>query len=157
MGYTHWWKFNIPIVSAEAFEAIAADVSALRDAAYESRGVRTEFDLDAEAREFVLNGVEGEYADDLVFRAGPVLEGDRFSRDANKFFCKTARRPYDIVVAATWIALKHHFGDDIVLDSDGRLEEPEWSAAFELYHSVFPDRPAPVDFLVHPDVFWGFA
>lgn len=37
--------------------------------------------------------------------------------------CKTAYRPYDLTVTAILIALKHHFGDDVVIHSDGTSKD----------------------------------
>lgn len=38
-------------------------------------------------------------------------------------FCKTARKEYDTVVVACLIILKHHFGNDVVVQSDGYADE----------------------------------
>lgn len=45
-------------------------------------------------------------------------------RDNKVFaFCKTARKPYDTIVTACLIILKHYLGDDIKISSDGHPEE----------------------------------
>lgn len=157
MGYTHWYKYGIPVVSAESFKAIAADARALREAARDLKGVRSEFVLYSDEGRFVLNGIEGEWGEDFVYRAGSTIKGGGFSGEPKIFWCKTARRPYDAIVAAVWIALKHHFGEDIVLYTEGRLEDPGWSDAFDIYRAAFPDRPAPARFLVSGDEFHGLA
>jgi hypothetical protein len=38
-------------------------------------------------------------------------------------FCKTAFKPYDLIVIAALIILKHHFGDKIIVHSDGTNEQ----------------------------------
>ena len=37
-------------------------------------------------------------------------------------FCKTAQKPYDIVVTQCLVVLKHFLGDDIQVNSDGGKE-----------------------------------
>ena len=34
--------------------------------------------------------------------------------------CKTAYRPYDVTITAALIAIKHHFGDDVRVSTDGK-------------------------------------
>ena len=65
------------------------------------------------------------------------------------FDCKTRRRPYDLLVMAALIALKHHLGDSMIAESSGRWKY-EWKyrrgfpeGARGVYEHVFPDR-APV-------------
>ena len=49
-------------------------------------------------------------------------------------FCKTGRMPYDPVVCATLIAIKHHLGDHVRVSSDGDFDNAdEWGPAYELY------------------------
>lgn len=52
---------------------------------------------------------------------------DDFSQEdkAGRLFqcIKTAYRPYDIAVTAVLVALKHHFGDDVVISSDGEMKD----------------------------------
>ena len=49
-------------------------------------------------------------------------------------FCKTARKPYDILVCASLIALKKHFGNDVKVSSDG--DEEEWQPAIDFFEEV---------------------
>lgn len=49
-------------------------------------------------------------------------------------FCKTGRRPYDLVVTSFLVIAKHHLGDRIKVQSDG--EEEEWEAAKRLCNRV---------------------
>ena len=59
-------------------------------------------------------------------------------------FCKTYGRPYDIVVAAGLLALKHHLGDIADVQSDGNCaQDQQWRNAVTLYQRVFPQRPLP--------------
>lgn len=55
-------------------------------------------------------------------------EDDKFS------FCKTAFRPYDLVVTAVLIAAKEHFGENIEVSSDG--DDSNWLDAKILCNNV---------------------
>jgi len=56
------------------------------------------------------------------------LKGKTFSS------CKTARKPYDVVVTAALIIAKHHFGDDVIISSDG--SNSDWINGRALCDSV---------------------
>lgn len=62
-------------------------------------------------------------------------------------WCKTNRNPYDQVVCAILISVRHHFGDDITLYSDGDIGEewlngadPDTLSPLALYRHIFPAR-----------------
>ena len=55
-------------------------------------------------------------------------------------FTKTDRKPYGSVVAASLLAIKHHIGADVVLESDGGFEDEEWMDAYHLFMTAFPGR-----------------
>ena len=57
--------------------------------------------------------------------------------------CNTDMMPYDQLVAATMLVIKHHLGDDVVVKSDGDHRSGTWSAAVNLYLRTFPDRDVP--------------
>ena len=52
--------------------------------------------------------------------------------------------PYDQLVAATMLVIKHHLGDDVVIKSDGEHRSATWNAALNLYLRTFAERDAPV-------------
>ena len=43
-------------------------------------------------------------------------------------FCKTDYKPYDAIVCAVLIAIRHHLGGNVRVWSDGKLDEPEMAA-----------------------------
>lgn len=55
-------------------------------------------------------------------------------------FCKTARKPYDLLVCLSLMVAKHHLGADFKISSDGGYAE--WKPAIELYEKLF-SRKAP--------------
>lgn len=50
-------------------------------------------------------------------------------------FCKTARKPYDIMVCATLMIVRHYI-PDFKVSSDGDKDEHEWQAAIALCQKV---------------------
>ena len=61
-------------------------------------------------------------------------------------FTKTDRRPYDVIVTAALIVIKHHMGDAVEVTSDGKFNSGDWYPAYDLYRQTFPDRRLPVQF-----------
>ena len=57
--------------------------------------------------------------------------------------CNTDMMPYDQLVAATMLVIKHHLGDSVVIKSDGDHRSGTWGAAMNLYLRTFPDRDVP--------------
>ena len=59
-------------------------------------------------------------------------------KDSGNFnFCKTARKPYDLMVCAVLFLAKYHLKDKIKISSDGDMED--WKPAIEFVESLFPD------------------
>jgi len=50
-------------------------------------------------------------------------------------FCKTARKPYDIVVCFTLLIFAEILPDAFTFCSDGTIEDDEWQRAVELYEA----------------------
>ena len=65
-------------------------------------------------------------------------------------FCKTQRKPYDVVVTACLICLQSCLRDDVQVSSDGEWED--WKEGMNLFKEVFPDVHPPEGFL-NPDDF----
>ena len=61
------------------------------------------------------------------------------SRDGLVFeFCKTNRKPYDIMVQLSMLRLKHHF-PETKISSDG--DSSDWKNARALYKKIFKENP----------------
>ena len=56
--------------------------------------------------------------------------------------CKTARKPYDLVVFGCLILAKYHFYDDIKVSSDGG--QMDWEPAIEWVKQYIPEAILPV-------------
>lgn len=57
--------------------------------------------------------------------------------------CITDAMPYDALVGAALLAIKHHLGDDVKVQSKGGPQHPAWQAAKALYSRTFPERVIP--------------
>ena len=57
--------------------------------------------------------------------------------------CNTEMLPYNQLVAATLLAMKHHLGDHVEIDAAGDYRSSTWGAAMNLYLRTFPDRDVP--------------
>lgn len=55
-------------------------------------------------------------------------------------FCKTARKPYDILVCMSLLALEESFNDPKVFSYSSDGDESEWQGARDLYREIFSDK-----------------
>lgn len=122
MGYTHYWTLQRPI-TVEEVAAVGNDIRDIIRAselpiAYEYDRPDAEPQLDAKAIHY--NGVGDDGHETFYIATG----------DSAFSFCKTAYKPYDVVVTASLLALKDRLGDDVRLTSDGEPED--WQAGFTL-------------------------
>ena len=128
-----------PELDGAKFKAFASDCKDIIKAA-EAGGVKL-VSGDGETgkpkitdNEVVFNGYEDEAHETFyVERSG----GTSYSSDDSGrvfHFCKTACKPYDAAVCACLISLKHHFGEDVKISSDG--DEGDWEEGKQLYRDV---------------------
>ncbi len=156
MGYTHYW-YRPPELEVKAFDAWRRDVRTLHqhlpahtDTAggfYRTHRLTVHGPFGQGEPIFredlvAFNGRSGGRSalDDLghetfcVERSYTPPEYHRPDAEGRYFaFCKTARKPYDLLVAAALIALKEHFPGVKVL-SDGNPDD--WQPARELTRRV---------------------
>jgi len=114
MGYTHYWTVKTELDRAE-FGAFALDVKALARAAgachVTIRGWNGESSTAPEFNnaEISLNGYGEDSHESFIISQG----------DTGFQFCKTARKPYDLVVTAALCLFAARFGDAVEVSSDG--------------------------------------
>lgn len=132
MGYTHYFsKVNSTTDEALRFEMFA-------------RGARTIIEYATKYDGIALAGWDGEVegaweiTDEVVRFNGLGADSHEtfaWGMDSSGFnFCKTARKPYDAVVAACLIHLKDIYGDAVSIGSDGYWSE--WSDGARLYRNA---------------------
>lgn len=147
MGYTHYWKYKktIPI---KAWKKIIKDCQYLAECAKET-GIE-------------INGCfkfrEAQFTDDYIwFNGGSAAnrtkdsDGDFnndielahetfvFKREKPNDFCKTYRKPYDLLVSACLIIIKC-YAPGVGISSDGDLGDADWQKAFEFVKKYLPGK-----------------
>lgn len=145
MGYTHYFQQGREVTDKE-WGGIMADAACILQAAQDSgillqRGYddsrKPKVSLDViQFNGFGDNGHEDFYLPRVM---GPA---HRFN------FCKTARKPYDVAVAAIMLSMHHHAPGAWDLGSDGELNEREWIRAMDLYHGATGREATDVEFLL---------
>jgi len=125
MGYTHYWNIIDP--KDEKFDALSKDVKVLLNRAEVKplvEGIVTD-------ERIAINGIGDDAHEDFWF-----------SRTNNGYeFCKTARKPYDATVTVCLLLIKHHYGWDADISSDGRNQdgsvEEEFQDGRDLFSKIF--------------------
>lgn len=127
MGYTHYFPQSATIPQ-EAWDMFTDDVQKVLDTA---QGMAlTAFECDQPTKPAVafpdlvrFNGL-GDQGHE-TFYLPRELELKEWDEDGTRFhFCKTARKPYDVVVTAVLCLVAHHLPTYFELGSDG--EPKEW-------------------------------
>lgn len=72
-----------------------------------------------------------------LFETGSFNTIEKLKNDEIFAFCKTAHKPYDLVVCASLMVIKHHLKSDFEVSSDGSIEYGEWKEAIEFYEKLF--------------------
>lgn len=159
MGYTHYYERRRDVAApADAYGRWALDAKAIVAKA-EERGIRIAGWDGANTPEFTegyvsLNGWQDESCETFIWHA-EVPDNPEW-RDADEpyfYFVKTRQRPYDAVVVALLLRLKHYYGDAVDISSDGAWDEepydysygdqryvgvdPGWSVGRALYRETF--------------------
>lgn len=115
MGYTHYWYGNRPFTAAEWMN-IQSDAHKLLNP--QPIKVLLEYDQP---------GTVPEIANDVIAFNGDGDEGHEtfwFQREPDDFqFCKTAAKPYDVLVTAMLIVSHKRAPDALRISSDGGIED----------------------------------
>lgn len=159
MGYTHYWERPREL-DTQRFERFRRDVARLLDHLPAHTTSAGGYYADATVKvcgadgtgEPIINGLEVVFNGDAAayhendgglhhetFYMPRVLEphpGQQPDERGRYFdFCKTARKPYDLVVTAALLAFAHHFpAPETLVNSDG--DAGEWTAGLALCRRV---------------------
>jgi hypothetical protein len=142
MGYTHYWTCKATRGQARKIEA--AYQRAIKECNTVIRFAKKHecnlsgYNAHMKANEYggiKLNGVGDDAHEDFTMR-------EHFNQNISPFFlyqfCKTARKPYDIVVVACLCILKDRLGDAIEVSSDG--DASDWIDGAALARLVLKRR-----------------
>lgn len=137
MGYTHYWEIKPSIVS---------DVETVRRRFRSASSTIKKFAKFVKAQD--LFGVYGGFGNGkpIINESEIWLNGDsKEGLDHESFairwsdflqnksgFCKTAQKPYDLIVCFSLLTLKEAFRKEFSFSSDGTRED--WEEAFRIYH-----------------------
>lgn len=124
MGYTHYWTFR-PIKRGRTKVVNNAYKQAITDCNKVIRYWQELADSDCRLSGYSAHTKPGSYMGVKFNGKDELSHEDFILRDYYKHndasnFCKTAQKPYDVVVTACLAILKHHLGDQIEVSSDGR-------------------------------------
>lgn len=129
-----------------AFKAIAKDVQLIVDEARKKGivicGGLGEGEPNISQTNIWLNGDGSKDLDHETFAVdlfdiGRFNTIEKLKNDEIWAFCKTAHKPYDLVVCASLMAIKHHLKSDFEVSSDGSIEYGEWDIAIKFYEELF--------------------
>lgn len=142
MGYTHYWRVKTPKKQKGLAEKIEKQyqkavkqcqkICFVYNKNFESGDYRrlsgyAAFSAPGKYGGLDINGSKEYSHENFVLR-------EHFNQNRGLEFCKTARKPYDTVVVACLIVLKHHLGEYIEVSSDGYSSE--WYDGLELAKQV---------------------
>lgn len=123
MGYTHYWTFKkAPKGAATKTEATykkaLIECQKVVKAYYAVNGGISGFTAHTKLGQYGGLAVNGKGEEGHEAFVMPEHYNDNFERSSFGF-CKTAQKPYDVVVVACLAVLKHRLGDLIEVRSDG--------------------------------------
>ena len=124
MGYTHYWEFKGNVAPRD-FENGKAKFARAAELIRKAYNKVTEMGI--EIVDGMGEGGEPTISDSEVYFNGKGDEScETFAIQANDGewnCCKTARRPYDLLVCVSLLAFKEVFGEDFSYKSDGITKE----------------------------------
>ena len=131
MGYTHYW-YIVDKISQDSWDKFLGDFRLVLPEFKNILDTQGDQELQHDKDVVFLNGI-GELTHE-TFCLDRVTDITGFTqRDEDNGlifkFCKTAQKPYDIAVCSALIIAKKHFGESIMISSDGDNEEWQESKA----------------------------
>jgi len=148
MGYTHYWRFQktnqkAAVVEAE-YQRAVKDIAKLVKFAKKHIVNLSGYTAHTKIGQYggiEFNGVGNGGHENFYLREH---FNQNFDDGSGFNFCKTAAKPYDIVVTAALSVLKYRLKDNIVVTSDGYRRE--WQDGVELARKVLNRKiPNPIE------------
>ena len=135
MSYTHYYTFNraalTPAEIGKGFKLAAAEISRLKQ--YLPREIRICGGLGEgfsviDQKEIWFNGDAKHNLDHETFHVELFKASGELQENG---LCKTAQKPYDVLVCCALISLKRHLPGAFTFTSDGNRED--WKSAIWFY------------------------
>lgn len=114
---------NLPAVSKSAGACYLDEPILIRDGHGKGQPIFSE-------EEIIFNGNESTDMSHETF----VFRRSEFNE-----FCKTARKPYDLLVCLVLLSAQKHFGDNMEISSDGNYID--WEPAIDEYEKIMGEVP----------------
>lgn len=140
MGYTHYFEFfdapkDLQENIEHKYQKALNECSKIVKAVYQGKTSFGKIPLSG----FTAHAPIGKYGGLHVNGKGDNGHEDFILRESFDLnggfgFCKTAQKPYDLIVVACLTVLKHYLGHSIAVSSDGRVFE--WVDGVELAREV---------------------
>ena len=131
MGYTHYW-YIADEIDRNSWDKFLVDFRTILPNFESTLDIQGDQKLQHDKDMIYLNGI-GELSHETFCLLRITQLTARTQRDDDNGlifnFCKTARKPYDIAVCSALIIAKKHFGESIMISSDGDNEEWQESKA----------------------------
>jgi hypothetical protein len=155
MGYTHYWSFEPNKVqdteqlrkkfkrASQYIKRFVKFMDTNKSDVYKICGGLGEGKPIISDTEIWFNGDASQQLDHETFSLHWSLPNHEGRRND---FCKTARKPYDLIVCFTLLVFADMFPEAFEFSSDGGMEDDEWQRAVDLYES-FTGKTAKVDHL----------
>jgi hypothetical protein len=141
MGYTHYWYRvkNLPVYEFDQFTGACKNIiaqSGVNICNWEGIG---EPEIDADLVAFNGNASSEMDHESFVIERNYIVDKYSMKNEDGLYFafCKTARKPYDVVVTACLIAARYYFCENIQIKSDGSFTE--WKDGIKLASQVLGD------------------
>lgn len=137
MGYTHYWNVVRDEKTPDFYNLWAQGVRTIIEKAI-AEGIEIGDGMGEEPNKWTVdegrvwfNGVGPDAHE--TFGVAPTSTGFNF--------CKTAQKPYDVVVTACLIHMKKIYTDNVAVSSDGNWHD--WQDGAALYYRALGDVPTP--------------
>ena len=135
MGYTHYWELNPNGKKKDLSGCLGKIKEVILQHADIIQYEEDKAKLPLVSNKLIrFNGIGNDGHETFYFEYPPKKKVS-YSVDDDGFifaFCKTARKPYDIVVCKCLLILKEYLKEDMKLSSDGDWNcEDEWKPAIE--------------------------
>jgi hypothetical protein len=154
MGYTHYWNYTPSQITdtevlRKKFKRASKQIK--KFAEFVSNEKLDMFNSDITHKPFKLCGGLGEgtpvFNETEIWFNGDGAEGldhetfkIHWCKDKDDF-CKTARKPYDLVVCFALLTFAEILPEAFSFSSDGSMEDEEWQLACEYYQDVTGKKP----------------
>ena len=140
MGYSHYWTFQrsgLPHGElAERYQRAVVEIKHLRKRLPKNIVVAGPL---GEGRPKLINelvcfnGDSSKNLDHETFCVPLTKDANSFSNDPDWDFCKTARKPYDLLVCASLLSFSRALPSVFTFESDGNIYGEDWAEATEFY------------------------